>query len=171
MVQLVWWPASFHPATKRSSLSGGVDQPATIPSGPGCRNPRPLKSSSATEKRMPLAGACESLIEQRPPRRTWWGANNTPLNPLSDIIEAKQGASAQNLLAKRVDYSGRSVIVGGPQAREICRPVRTARRWAIELFPAPGRDPFTPDGRAEQSSSNMQGARQKLIFQTAPMMR
>ncbi len=45
--------------------------------------------------------------------RTVVGANNRPFKSLSDIIEGKQGRFRQNLLGKRVDYSGRSVIVVG----------------------------------------------------------
>ena len=49
--------------------------------------------------------------------RTVVGANNRPLKSLSDIIEGKQGRFRQNLLGKRVDYSGRSVIVVGPKLK------------------------------------------------------
>jgi DNA-directed RNA polymerase subunit beta' len=66
------------------------------------------------EKRM-LQEAVDALIDNGRRGRTVVGANNRPLKSLSDIIEGKQGRFRQNLLGKRVDYSGRSVIVVGPK--------------------------------------------------------
>ena len=65
------------------------------------------------EKRM-LQEAVDALIDNGRRGRTVVGANNRALKSLSDIIEGKQGRFRQNLLGKRVDYSGRSVIVVGP---------------------------------------------------------
>ena len=68
------------------------------------------------EKRM-LQEAVDALIDNGRRGRTVVGANNRPLKSLSDIIEGKQGRFRQNLLGKRVDYSGRSVIVVGPKLK------------------------------------------------------
>jgi DNA-directed RNA polymerase subunit beta' len=66
------------------------------------------------EKRM-LQESVDALIDNGKRGKVVVGANNRPLKSLSDIIEGKQGRFRQNLLGKRVDYSGRSVIVVGPQ--------------------------------------------------------
>jgi len=60
------------------------------------------------------AGGGRRPLRQRPPRPLLRGANNRPLKSLSDTLKGKQGRFRQNLLGKRVDYSGRSVIVVGP---------------------------------------------------------
>ena len=65
------------------------------------------------EKRM-LQEAVDALIDNGRRGRTVVGPNNRALKSLSNIIEGKQGRFRQNLLGKRVDYSGRSVIVVGP---------------------------------------------------------
>jgi DNA-directed RNA polymerase subunit beta' len=65
------------------------------------------------EKRM-LQEAVDALIDNGKKGKTALGANNRALRSLSDIIKGKQGRFRQNLLGKRVDYSGRSVIVVGP---------------------------------------------------------
>ena len=66
------------------------------------------------EKRM-LQESVDALIDNGKRGKVVVGANNRPLKSLSDIIEGKQGRFRQNLLGKRVDYSGRSVIVVGPE--------------------------------------------------------
>nr|WDA99127.1 RNA polymerase beta' subunit [Gronococcus sybilensis] len=83
------------------------------------------------EKRM-LQEAVDALIDNGKRGRAVVGANNKPLKSLSDIIEGKQGRFRQNLLGKRVDYSGRSVIVVGPtlQLNQCGLP----KEMAIELF-------------------------------------
>ena len=83
------------------------------------------------EKRM-LQEAVDALIDNGRRGRTVVGANNRPLKSLSDIIEGKQGRFRQNLLGKRVDYSGRSVIVVGPKLR--IHQCGLPREMAIELF-------------------------------------
>ncbi|MBC6422002.1 MAG: DNA-directed RNA polymerase subunit gamma [Hormoscilla sp. SP12CHS1] len=83
------------------------------------------------EKRM-LQEAVDALIDNGRRGRTVVGANNRPLKSLSDIIEGKQGRFRQNLLGKRVDYSGRSVIVVGPQLQ--IHQCGLPREMAIELF-------------------------------------
>ena len=83
------------------------------------------------EKRM-LQEAVDALIDNGRRGRTVVGANNRPLKSLSDIIEGKQGRFRQNLLGKRVDYSGRSVIVVGPKLK--IHQCGLPREMAIELF-------------------------------------
>ena len=83
------------------------------------------------EKRM-LQEAVDALIDNGRRGRTVVGANNRPLKSLSDIIEGKQGRFRQNLLGKRVDYSGRSVIVVGPKLQ--IHQCGLPREMAIELF-------------------------------------
>ncbi|MBC8120531.1 MAG: DNA-directed RNA polymerase subunit gamma [Gemmatimonadaceae bacterium] len=83
------------------------------------------------EKRM-LQEAVDALIDNGRRGRTVVGANNRPLKSLSDIIEGKQGRFRQNLLGKRVDYSGRSVIVVGPKLK--LHQCGLPREMAIELF-------------------------------------
>lgn len=83
------------------------------------------------EKRM-LQEAVDALIDNGRRGRTVVGANNRPLKSLSDIIEGKQGRFRQNLLGKRVDYSGRSVIVVGPKLK--IYQCGLPKEMAIELF-------------------------------------
>jgi DNA-directed RNA polymerase subunit beta' len=83
------------------------------------------------EKRM-LQEAVDALIDNGRRGRTVVGANNRALKSLSDIIEGKQGRFRQNLLGKRVDYSGRSVIVVGPNLK--IYQCGLPREMAIELF-------------------------------------
>ena len=66
------------------------------------------------EKRM-LQEAVDALFDNGRRGRTITGANKRPLKSLSDMLKGKQGRFRQNLLGKRVDYSGRSVIVVGPE--------------------------------------------------------
>ncbi|MCL6552752.1 MAG: DNA-directed RNA polymerase subunit beta', partial [Firmicutes bacterium] len=68
------------------------------------------------EKRM-LQEAVDALIDNGRRGRPVTGPNNRPLKSLSDMLKGKQGRFRQNLLGKRVDYSGRSVIVVGPQLK------------------------------------------------------
>jgi DNA-directed RNA polymerase subunit beta' len=83
------------------------------------------------EKRM-LQEAVDALIDNGKRGRTVLGVNNRPLKSLSDIIGGKQGRFRQNLLGKRVDYSGRSVIVVEPQlALNQCG---LPKEMALELF-------------------------------------
>ena len=77
------------------------------------------------EKRM-LQEAVDALFDNGRRGRVLRGANNRPLKSLSDTLKGKQGRFRQNLLGKRVDYSGRSVIVVGPELQ--APPVRSCRR-------------------------------------------
>ena len=70
------------------------------------------------EKRM-LQEAVDALIDNGRRGRPVTGANNRALKSLSDMLKGKQGRFRQNLLGKRVDYSGRSVIVRGPRAEDL----------------------------------------------------
>lgn len=83
------------------------------------------------EKRM-LQEAVDSLIDNGKRVRKAQGANNRPLKSLSDIIEGKHGRFRQNLLGKRVDYSGRSVIIVGPELK--LNQCGLPHEVAIELF-------------------------------------
>ena len=83
------------------------------------------------EKRM-LQEAVDALIDNGKRGRAVFGLNNRPLKSLSDIIEGKQGRFRQNLLGKRVDYSGRSVIIVGPELK--LNQCGLPREMALELF-------------------------------------
>jgi DNA-directed RNA polymerase subunit beta' len=107
------------------------------------------------EKRM-LQEAVDALIDNGRRGRTVVGANNRPLKSLSDIIEGKQGRFRQNLLGKRVDYSGRSVIVVGPKLR--MHQCGLPREMAIELF-----QPFVINRLIRQGLVNNIKAAKKLI--------
>lgn len=83
------------------------------------------------EKRM-LQEAVDSLIDNGRQRRAITGAGNRPLQSRSDVLRGKQGRFRQNLLGKRVDYSGRSVIIVGPELQ--LHQCGLPRRMALELF-------------------------------------
>ena len=83
------------------------------------------------EKRM-LQEAVDALIDNGRRGRPVTGAGNRPLKSLSDMLKGKQGRFRQNLLGKRVDYSGRSVIVVGPELK--IHQCGLPKEMAIELF-------------------------------------
>lgn len=83
------------------------------------------------EKRM-LQEAIDALIDNGRRGKAINGANKRPLKSLADLIKGKQGRFRQNLLGKRVDYSGRSVIVVGPKLK--LNQCGLPRKMAIELF-------------------------------------
>jgi DNA-directed RNA polymerase subunit beta' len=83
------------------------------------------------EKRM-LQEAVDALFDNGRRGRVLRGANNRPLKSLSDTLKGKQGRFRQNLLGKRVDYSGRSVIVVGPELR--LHQCGIPKKMALELF-------------------------------------
>ena len=83
------------------------------------------------EKRM-LQEAVDSLLDNGRGGKTFISANKRPLRSLSDILKGKQGRFRQNLLGKRVDYSGRSVIVVGPKLR--LHQCGLPKKMALELF-------------------------------------
>jgi DNA-directed RNA polymerase subunit beta' len=112
------------------------------------------------EKRM-LQEAVDALIDNGRRGRTVVGANNRPLKSLSDIIEGKQGRFRQNLLGKRVDYSGRSVIVVGPKLK--IYQCGLPREMAIELF-----QPFVIHRLINSAMVNNIKAAKKLIQRGDP---
>lgn len=83
------------------------------------------------EKRM-LQEAVDALLDNGRRGRAITGANKRPLKSLADMIKGKQGRFRQNLLGKRVDYSGRSVIVVGPTLR--LHQCGLPKKMALELF-------------------------------------
>ncbi|WP_404790206.1 DNA-directed RNA polymerase subunit gamma [Altericista sp. CCNU0014] len=114
------------------------------------------------EKRM-LQEAVDALIDNGRRGRTVVGANNRPLKSLSDIIEGKQGRFRQNLLGKRVDYSGRSVIVVGPKLK--IHQCGLPREMAIELF-----QPFVIHRLIRQGLVNNIKAAKRLIQRNDPLI-
>lgn len=114
------------------------------------------------EKRM-LQEAVDALIDNGRRGRTVVGANNRPLKSLSDIIEGKQGRFRQNLLGKRVDYSGRSVIVVGPKLK--IHQCGLPREMAIELF-----QPFVIHRLIRLGLVNNIKAAKKLIQRNDPQV-
>ncbi len=83
------------------------------------------------EKRM-LQEAVDALFDNGRHGRPALGANNRPLKSLADMLKGKQGRFRQNLLGKRVDYSGRSVIVVGPELK--INECGLPKEMALELF-------------------------------------
>lgn len=112
------------------------------------------------EKRM-LQEAVDALIDNGRRGRTVVGGNSRPLKSLSDIIEGKQGRFRQNLLGKRVDYSGRSVIVVGPKLQ--IYQCGLPREMAIELF-----QPFVINRLIRLNIVNNIKAAKKMIQKTDP---
>ena len=83
------------------------------------------------EKRM-LQEAVDALFDNGKRGRAILGANKKPLKSLSDMLRGKQGRFRQNLFGKRVDYSGRSVIVVGPELK--LHQCGLPKKMALELF-------------------------------------
>ena len=114
------------------------------------------------EKRL-LQEAVDTLIDNGKRGKLALSANNRPLKSLSDIIKGKHGRFRQNLLGKRVDYSGRSVIVVGPNLK--LNQCGLPYEMAIELF-----QPFIIRELINQGlASNMKIAK-NLIQQNAPVI-
>ena len=108
------------------------------------------------EKRM-LQEAVDALIDNgRRGKPVTGGASNRPLKSLSEILRGKQGRFRQNLLGKRVDYSGRSVIVVGPELK--IYQCGLPREMALELF-----KPFVMKRLVEtQKATNIKDAKKKV---------
>ncbi len=107
------------------------------------------------EKRM-LQESVDALIDNGRRGRPVTGPNNRPLKSLSDMLKGKQGRFRQNLLGKRVDYSGRSVIVVGPELK--MHQCGLPKEMAIELF-----KPFVMKRLVELGeASNIKSARKKV---------
>merc|ERR1712224_782425 len=83
------------------------------------------------EKRM-LQESVDALFDNGRRGRTITGTNKRPLKSISDMLKGKQGRFRQNLLGKRVDYSGRSVIIVGPSLKMY--QCGLPREMALELF-------------------------------------
>ncbi len=107
------------------------------------------------EKRM-LQEAVDALIDNGRHGRAVTGPSNRPLKSLSDMLKGKQGRFRQNLLGKRVDYSGRSVIVVGPDLRiDQCG---LPKEMAIELF-----KPFVMKELVKRGLSNNIKSARKMV--------
>ena len=102
------------------------------------------------EKRM-LQEAVDALIDNGRRGRPVTGPNNRPLKSLSDMLKGKQGRFRQNLLGKRVDYSGRSVIVVGPELK--IYQCGLPKEMALELFKPFVMKKLVEDGKANNIKS------------------
>ena len=112
------------------------------------------------EKRM-LQEAVDSLIDNGRRGRAVTGANSRALKSLSDMLKGKQGRFRQNLLGKRVDYSGRSVIVVGPELKMYQCGV--PKEMAIELF-----RPFVMKKLVEDGAANNIKSAKKMVDRQRP---
>ena len=112
------------------------------------------------EKRM-LQEAVDALIDNGRRGRPVTGPNNRSLKSLSDMLKGKQGRFRQNLLGKRVDYSGRSVIVVGPELKMY--QCGLPKEMAIELF-----KPFVMKDLVERGLANNIKSARKMVERLRP---
>ncbi|MBQ4013245.1 MAG: DNA-directed RNA polymerase subunit beta', partial [Bacteroidales bacterium] len=112
------------------------------------------------EKRM-LQEAVDALIDNGRRGRPVTGPGNRPLKSLSDMLKGKQGRFRQNLLGKRVDYSGRSVIVVGPELK--IYQCGVPKEMALELF-----RPFIMKKLVEDGSANNIKSAKKMVDKGRP---
>ena len=112
------------------------------------------------EKRM-LQEAVDALIDNGRRGRPVTGPNNRPLKSLSDMLKGKQGRFRQNLLGKRVDYSGRSVIVVGPELKMY--QCGLPKEMALELF-----KPFVMKRLVETGAAGNIKAARKAVERAKP---
>ncbi len=112
------------------------------------------------EKRM-LQEAVDALLDNGRRGRAITGTNKRPLKSLADMIKGKQGRFRQNLLGKRVDYSGRSVIVVGPTLR--LHQCGLPKKMALELF-----KPFIFSKLQHQGLATTIKAAKKLVEKEGP---
>jgi DNA-directed RNA polymerase subunit beta' len=112
------------------------------------------------EKRM-LQEAVDVLFDNGRRGKTITGANKRPLKSLSDMLKGKQGRFRQNLLGKRVDYSGRSVIVVGPDLR--LHQCGLPKQMALELF-----KPFIYNKLEEKGLAGTLKKAKKLVEKETP---
>ena len=112
------------------------------------------------EKRM-LQEAVDALFDNGRRGRPVTGPGNRPLKSLSDMLKGKQGRFRQNLLGKRVDYSGRSVIVAGPELR--IHQCGLPKLMALELF-----KPFIMARLVERKSVQNIKAAKKMVDSMIP---
>ncbi len=109
------------------------------------------------EKRM-LQEAVDALLDNGRRGKTFTGPNKRPLRSLSDMLKGKQGRFRQNLLGKRVDYSGRSVIVVGPYLK--LHQCGLPKKMALELF-----KPFVYNKLEERGFSSTIKQSKRLVEQ------
>ena len=112
------------------------------------------------EKRM-LQEAVDALIDNGRRGRPVTGPNNRALKSLSDMLKGKQGRFRQNLLGKRVDYSGRSVIVVGPELKMF--QCGLPKEMALELF-----KPFVMRDLVEKGIANNIKSARKMVERSRP---
>ena len=112
------------------------------------------------EKRM-LQEAVDALIDNGRRGRPVTGPNNRALKSLSDMLKGKQGRFRQNLLGKRVDYSGRSVIVVGPELKMF--QCGLPKEMALELF-----KPFVMKDLVEKGIANNIKSARKMVERSRP---
>ena len=112
------------------------------------------------EKRM-LQEAVDALIDNGRRGRPVTGPNNRALKSLSDMLKGKQGRFRQNLLGKRVDYSGRSVIVVGPELKMY--QCGLPKEMALELF-----KPFVMKDLVQKGLANNIKSARKMVERTRP---
>ena len=112
------------------------------------------------EKRM-LQEAVDALIDNGRRGRPVTGPNNRPLKSLSDMLKGKTGRFRQNLLGKRVDYSGRSVIVVGPELKMY--QCGLPKEMALELF-----KPFVMKDLVEKEKANNIKSARKMVERARP---
>ncbi|MBS9778085.1 MAG: DNA-directed RNA polymerase subunit beta' [Gammaproteobacteria bacterium] len=112
------------------------------------------------EKRM-LQESVDSLLDNGRRGRAVTGANKRPLKSLAEMIKGKQGRFRQNLLGKRVDYSGRSVIVVGPTLR--LHQCGLPKKMALELF-----KPFVFSKLISYGNANTIKAAKNLVDRSTP---
>ncbi|WP_066802597.1 DNA-directed RNA polymerase subunit beta' [Moraxella oblonga] len=114
------------------------------------------------EKRM-LQEAVDALLDNGRRGRAITGSNKRPLKSLADMIKGKQGRFRQNLLGKRVDYSGRSVIVVGPTLR--LHQCGLPKKMALELF-----KPFTYAKLLQNNIAQTIKAAKKMVEREDPVV-
>ena len=114
------------------------------------------------EKRM-LQEAVDALLDNGRRGRAITGSNKRPLKSLADMIKGKQGRFRQNLLGKRVDYSGRSVIVVGPTLR--LHQCGLPKKMALELF-----KPFTYAKLLQNNIATTIKAAKKMVEREEPVV-
>lgn len=114
------------------------------------------------EKRM-LQEAVDALFDNGRRGKVLRGTNNRPLKSLSDALKGKQGRFRQNLLGKRVDYSGRSVIVVGPELK--LNQCGLPKKMAIELF-----KPFIFQKLEEVGASDTIKRSKEMVEQEEPIV-
>ena len=108
-----------------------------------------------------LLEAVDALFDNGRRGRPVTGVGNRPLKSLSDMLKGKQGRFRQNLLGKRVDYSGRSVIVGGPQLK--LHQCGLPSQMALELF-----KPFVMKRLVEQKRAQNVKAAKRMVERSNP---